>query len=255
MKAGKTRREFLQILGLGTAALTLPQTGRANVSKPPNFVLILSDDQSWAGTSVPMMSNRPGTASDFFQTPNIERLAREGMRFSSGYAPAPVCSPTRHSIQLGKTPARLRNTCHNQNRSHCEGEISIAQMLKGANPNYVTGHFGKWHMKRDPEDLGYDHSDGSAGNGDGNVYSDENGERRNWPDDDPKQIFSLTRRTNAFMEQQVKEGKPFFRVFVKICGFDEEKFETGRGPDAAYPPVFGVLAVSFSMPPPHPSPE
>ena len=213
MKQRQTRRTFLKIAGLaaiGQAAISAKDVRAKGKPAAPNIVLILSDDQSWAGTSVPMMAERGDTASDFFQTPNIERLAREGMRFSSAYSPAPVCSPTRSSIQYGKTPARLRNTCHNNNHSDCEGEISIAQMIKEANGDYVTAHLGKWHMTREPEDLGYDQSDGRMGNGNGSYFKNENGEKIRWPDDDPKQIFSLTGRANAFMAQQVRAGRPFF---------------------------------------------
>ena len=114
----------------------------SNAYASPNFVLILSDDQSWVGTSVAMMASRTDSASDFFRTPQLERLAAEGMVFSDGYAPAPQCSPSRHSIQFGKSPARLRNTCHNRTRNPCRTEISIAQMIKATNPNYATAHFG-----------------------------------------------------------------------------------------------------------------
>ena len=73
----------------------------------PNFILILADDQGWNGTSVKMMQNEPGSKSDYFETPNLELLAEKGIRFSDAYASAPVCAPSRYSIQFGKTPARL----------------------------------------------------------------------------------------------------------------------------------------------------
>lgn len=75
-----------------------------------NIVLILSDDQGWTGSSVQMDSRVPTSVSDLYLTPNLERLAAEGMRFSNAYAPAPNCSPTRMSIQTGKTAARLGAT-------------------------------------------------------------------------------------------------------------------------------------------------
>ena len=74
----------------------------------PNFIIILVDDQGWNGTSVQMMDDEIQSKSDYHQTPNIEALANRGMRFSSAYASAPVCSPSRYSIQFGQTPARLK---------------------------------------------------------------------------------------------------------------------------------------------------
>src|SRR5687767_943947 len=68
----------------------------------PNFIFILLDDYGWADSAC--------YGSRFHVTPNIDRLAREGMRFTSGYATAPVCSPTRASILTGKYPARLQLT-------------------------------------------------------------------------------------------------------------------------------------------------
>ena len=76
----------------------------AQPEKPPNFILIYMDDLGWADTSVPMMDEEPDSRSDFNQTPNLAKLAARGMRFSNGYAPAPTCTPSRKSIQFGKTP-------------------------------------------------------------------------------------------------------------------------------------------------------
>ncbi len=59
----------------------------------PNFIIILVDDQGWNGTSVQMMDNEINSKSDFYQTRNIEKLAKKGIRFSSAYASAPVCAP------------------------------------------------------------------------------------------------------------------------------------------------------------------
>ena len=59
----------------------------------PNFIFILADDQGWNGTSVQMMHNEPGSKSDYFETPNLELLAKRRIRFSDAYAVAPVCAP------------------------------------------------------------------------------------------------------------------------------------------------------------------
>ena len=93
----------------------------------PNFIFILADDQGWNGTSVKMMYNEPGSKSDYFETPNLEQLSQKGMRFSDAYSSAPVCAPSRYSIQFGKTPARLSLIRVGMNTDHIdhEGFISI----------------------------------------------------------------------------------------------------------------------------------
>ena len=73
----------------------------------PNIILVLVDDQGWTDSSVRMMKDREDSKSDFYETPNMERMANEGLVFSSAYAPAPVCTPTRYSILYGKTPTKL----------------------------------------------------------------------------------------------------------------------------------------------------
>ena len=60
----------------------------------PNFILFLVDDQGWSGTSVNMSDNIDSSGSLYFETPNLERLASSGMRFSRGYSSSPVCSPS-----------------------------------------------------------------------------------------------------------------------------------------------------------------
>ena len=73
-------------------------------SSAPNFILILTDDQGWTSTSVQMSEEIEMSKSTYFETPNLERLAKSGMKFSRGYSAAPVCSPSRYSIQFGQTP-------------------------------------------------------------------------------------------------------------------------------------------------------
>ena len=101
-------------------------------STSPNFILILADDQGWNGTSVKMMHNEPGSKSDYFETPNLELLAEKGIRFSDAYAGAPVCAPSRYSIQFGKTPARLSLIRVGMNTDHIDhkGFTSIPKALK-----------------------------------------------------------------------------------------------------------------------------
>ena len=80
----------------------------AAFAQQPNIILILTDDQGWNGTSQQMNQNMPNSKSDYYITPNVERIAGQGMTFSRGYAPAPKCAPTRNSILTGQTPAKTK---------------------------------------------------------------------------------------------------------------------------------------------------
>ena len=91
----------------------------------PNFVLILADDQGWNGTSVKMIDNKDFSKSDFYETPNIERIAEKGVIFSNAYASAPVCAPSRYSIQFGQTPARLKMIRVGMNTDHTLEEVGL----------------------------------------------------------------------------------------------------------------------------------
>jgi arylsulfatase A-like enzyme len=209
------RREFLNLVGAGAVTIGLPtalwpKSGINSRVKRPNIILFLTDDQGWTDTSVQMKNDLPDSKSTYYQTPALEELAQNGMIFSSAYSPAPVCTPTRCSIQWGKTPTRLKNTGHyRMARRDFNNEISIAQAIKTADPNYVTAHFGKWGGQNpSPNDAGYDVSDGDTNNyhGDWRSHQDE----RPISVDDPKQIFSITERANSFMADQVKAKKPFY---------------------------------------------
>ena len=82
----------------------------ASAAERPNIILMLADDQGWDGLSVAMAPDAPGSRGQVFHTPNLEKFAAQGMRFSNAYAPAPVCSPTRISLQTGRSPAALHWT-------------------------------------------------------------------------------------------------------------------------------------------------
>jgi len=180
--------------------LTLTSVTAARKSRP-NFVLILADDQGWNALSTRMDPDVPGSGSTYYHTPNLDGLAAHGMRFSHAYAPAPTCSPTRHALQFGRSPASLKVFGADGIRDwDAPNHESLANTLKRIDPDYVCAHLGKWHIGRSPEALGYDVSDGSTGNRAGN--SDD--------PDDPKRIFDLSRRSNQFIRKQVESGKPFF---------------------------------------------
>ncbi len=184
-----------------------------NNENSPNFIFILADDQGWNGTSVNMIDGNNLSKSDFYETPNIERIAAKGMVFSNAYASAPVCAPSRYSIQFGQTPARIQMIRVGMNTEHIDhdSELTIPKQLKKINPNYNTAHFGKWGMDSTPESLGYDLSDGATKNKDG-VFN-YNSNKLQWSnniDDDPKKIFSITERAIDFIEENSNKNTPFF---------------------------------------------
>jgi len=179
----------------------------------PNFIIILVDDQGWNGTSVQMMDKEINSKSDFYQTPNIEKLAKKGIRFSSAYASAPVCAPSRYSIQFGQTPARLKMIRVGMNTSHINHstDLTIPKQLKSVNPNYVAAHFGKWGIGSNPSMLGYDESDGATKNKDGRF--DNKSSKLQWQnsiDKDPKKMFSITKNAIDFIDRQTESNNPFF---------------------------------------------
>lgn len=192
-----------------TCLLFLPTVGIA--AERPNIVFMLSDDQAWNGLSVAMHPTVAGSKGDIFHTPNLEKLAAQGMRFSAGYAPASVCSPTRISLMTGKSPAALHwtkaappETGHKlieprNIRSIPANETTIGDVLRQA--GYATAHYGKWHISGGgPEKHGFDESDGDTGNENAYQFKDPN----------PVDIFGMADRAAAFMEKNSKASKPFF---------------------------------------------
>ena len=181
-------------------------------STHPNFILILADDQGWNGTSVKMINDNDLSMSDFYETPNIERIAEKGVIFSNAYASAPVCAPSRYSIQFGQTPARLKMIRVGMNTDHINhNKLSIPKQLKEINSEYRSAHFGKWGMDSTPENIGYDKSDGPTKNKDG-VFN-YNSNKLQWSNNessDPKKIFSITKRAINFIEENKQSNTPFF---------------------------------------------
>jgi len=191
-------------------------TGKAKEieANKPNFVFILADDLGWTSTSFLMDEQVHSSKSDYFETPNLARLAKKGMRFTNAYAPAAICSPTRRSLQLGQTPARQGEEDFEARYFPFKEKLfSIPRVLKSVDSHYKTAHYGKWDIRGGifPEDIGYDESDGNTGNGAGNVFRHKS---EKWTEaflrNDPKKIESLTSRGLNFMERQHKAGNPFY---------------------------------------------
>ncbi len=103
-------------------------------NEKPNIILIMTDDQGWGQTGY---YNHP-----LLETPNLDEMARNGIRFDRFYAGAPVCSPTRASVLTGR--ANDRTGVFDHGYALRSQEKTIAQALK--KEGYSTGHFGKWHL-------------------------------------------------------------------------------------------------------------
>ena len=191
----------------------------------PNFVVFYVDDLGWADTSVRMMKDVKDSRSYFHQTPSLDKLAKRGMVFSNAYSPAPTCTPSRISIQYGKTNAKLGYTTVHDVAAHNHGlddsipkdNVSIPQMLKQAKLGYVTAHFGKGIAIAKPKEIGYDFDDCHDVADNGNYHGEfvkiaSLNERVSLPEDDPKRIYSLTETAEDFIHKQGKSGKPFFMM-------------------------------------------
>ena len=190
--------------------LWLQAPALASQNTSPNFILVLTDDQGWSSMSSPMDKDAEESQSDFHYTPSLDLISASGVRFSNAYAAAPVCSPTRYSIQFGKSPARLRHTRVRGPNWVNHDQLAIPQLLKLANPNYRSAHFGKWHIDAEPAQLGYDVSDGKTGNKEGGYVEDQKEQWRGYEKDDPKRIEAITERAVDFIKDSLRREQPFF---------------------------------------------
>ncbi len=188
-----SRRDFVKAAGV---ALALPGMGGAESAAAgrarPNILFILADDMGWMDT--PLYGSR------YYETPNLERLAKCGMLFTNAYAASPLCSPTRASIMTGKYPGRLGITtpaCHlppldpdrplladkaaphqkmitPQSRRFLPlEEYTIGEAFKDA--GYKTAFIGKWHLglqeKHWPRHQGFEYDLGAPNPGPPSYFS------------------------------------------------------------------------------------
>src|SRR4051794_29367418 len=145
-------------------AIQLAAAASVSAADRPNVILIVIDDMGWADLGC--------YGSKLHKTPNIDRLAAHGMRFTQGYAACPVCSPTRAALMTGKWPARLHLTDWLPGRGDLPAqqlarpdfrqqlpleETTLAEVLHSA--GYATASIGKWHLGSvgfGPQQQGFD---------------------------------------------------------------------------------------------------
>lgn len=240
----------------------------------PNVIVILADDLGWSDTSL------YGTTT-FYQTPNVERLAKRGMTFTRAYSASPLCSPTRSALLTGLSPARTGITtpnCH-EPRVVLEATMpktaaanqkaiqpspptrlkteyrTLAETLKDA--GYATGHFGKWHLGPEPYsplqqgfdvDLPHHPGPGPAGS------FVAPWKFANFKEKSPSEHIEdrMAAEASAWMEQQ--KGKPFYLnywMFSVHAPFDAKKanIDTHRGridpKDAQRSPTYAAMIQSM----------
>jgi arylsulfatase A len=208
------------IVCLAVSVCSLSEAERSVAqTPPPNIVVVLMDDMGWNGTSALMDPTVPNSKSDFYQTPRIEQLASQAMRFSQGYSSHASCAPSRAAIITGKSPAQQQMTDlphYIPGSTLWESTVNVPlvppvpeqldptgltlpRMIKQANSAYKTSHIGKWHLdvpaSISPTSAGYDQALYAA------IPNMEI---------DPWGVNNLATTANNWMTQQVNSGTPFF---------------------------------------------
>ena len=190
----------------------------------PNILLIYIDDWAWNGTPIGMSESMANSFMPILEMPNLEKLARQGMKFTNAYG-SPQCAPARVSLQTGQSCPRsgftlvlgnpkddyydtrpaYRNLPVVPNIADPSLDADAVTIPEALTPlGYVSAHIGKWHMYSDPGAEGYAVHDGDTDNKPGT------------PDDpevyasDPKLMFSITEKAIDFIEEQSKQGNPFY---------------------------------------------
>ncbi|BBO31357.1 sulfatase-like hydrolase/transferase [Lacipirellula parvula] len=202
---------------VGALVLACPLQAFAASSKP-NILFILGDDIGWTQTSVQMDPNIPFSKSDYHETPNLERLASQGMRFSNAYG-QPMCSPGKIALLTGKSPAQ--NQMNNvidytlfPDAVYSGHELTgvlpmykldenktVADWLKAKTPDYGTAMIRKDHVGATPTEYGFDLYDFFL-----NGYAPAG--------EDPHKLFSTANRANAYINDQASQDKPFFMLLA-----------------------------------------
>lgn len=209
---------FSRLLPLLAALLGLAPAGPAAAPdrRPPNVIVILVDDLGWADLG--------SYGSTFHRTPNLDRLAREGVRFTDAYSACTVCSPTRAALLTGRHPARLHVTDwiagHPRPKAKLRppewslrlpgGEATLASVFRSA--GYRTALVGKWHLggtNSRPQDFGFDVNHGGDHRGQPPSYFSPYGLPQ-LPDGPPGEFLTDRESAEALRFIGDNRDRPFF---------------------------------------------
>jgi arylsulfatase A len=225
---------------------------------PPNIILMLIDDMGWTDLGC--------YGSKYYETPNIDQLAKDGMKFTQAYSACTVCSPTRAAVLTGKSPARLHITdwIAGHDRPYARLKIpewtkqlpleeeTLAERLKTR--GYATASIGKWHLGGPefyPQQQGFDTNIGGTDRGSPPSYFSPYG--IDTLKDGAKDEFLTDRLTSeavGFIERN--KANPFFiylphyAVHTPIMGKPEvvAKYQAKRGASGHSNPVYAALVES-----------
>lgn len=240
------------------ACLALVPLAHTSAQNNPNIVLFLVDDMGWQDTSVEFHSERT-VWNDLYNTPNMQRLADQGMRFTDAYAASPVCSPTRATLITGQNPGRSNisdwvghgQSQNSQLRSPAwttqglqpgDGNTTLPQVLSDA--GYLTAHVGKAHFGNgagaNPANLGFDINIGGSHVGSPRGQSSQGAYFAPFPinvhpglEDHANGTYiteALTAEANNIIDQAVAQEQPFF---INLAHYAIHTPISGQG-DPAY---------------------
>ncbi len=205
------RREFLKFAAAGAASIALPCSLARASQRKPNFLFIFIDDMGYGDVGF--------NGNKFTETPNMDRLAHEGMIFTNAYVNAPNCAPSRACLMSGQySPRHGVYTVGSSERGNSRHRrlipikntvmlnpdiVTIAEALKPA--GYVNGHFGKWHLGKSKKyETGRIGDPGSQGFDD--VLTTNRGNKQSRPD--RHHTKQITDRAMQFIE--TNKDSPFF---------------------------------------------
>ncbi len=211
------RREFLKTVVAGAATLALPSVAAAKrgPGPRPNIIYINADD-----LGVMDVSYAGGT---FYETPNIDKLAKQGMTFTNAYAPAANCAPSRACCMTGQyTPRHGIYTVAGSARGRAafrklvptpnttilaDKHVTIAEALKATGYRSIT--LGKWHLGEDPRTQGFDENVGGGTSGSPKTYFSPY-KNKNLPDGPKGEHLPDRLATEAIKFITANKARPFF---------------------------------------------
>jgi uncharacterized sulfatase len=255
MEKDLSRRDFLGLIGSSIAALMLPKSaGWCSTRKMPNFILIFADDLGYGDISGFGLKKSP------FKTPNLERMAAEGVKLTHFYVPTPYCAPSRATILTGRYPFRngvVFNPAPDAGINDValpHSEITIAEALRDA--GYSSICIGKWHLGHTlqflPRKHGFDEYYGILYSNDMRpVQLIENEKVVEYPVIQATLTKRYTQRALDFIERCSKRNRPFFLYLPHAMPHKplaaSEDFYTPDTPDDLYADVIRELDFSVGQ--------